>query len=144
MAKFVVCAAFLVALVLPAAASAEPPNGGGYCGASANGCEAAAEAEAQCGSGGGSGAFGAFGTYGYIHDFRGGADGQQTGRNNAALCGNRPGQPVDRPRQMRRGGPGGRPPSFSFPLAAFFFYPNGGWRKSGAGFIEKGSEAFPA
>lgn len=89
MKKFIVCAAFLVALVLPVTASAEPPSEGGYCGASVAGCEAAAEAGAQCGTGGGSGAYGAFGTYGYIHDFRGGANGYQTGLNNSAVCGNR-------------------------------------------------------
>src|SRR5680860_426314 len=33
MKKLIVCAAFVVALVLPTAASAAPPNGGGYCGA---------------------------------------------------------------------------------------------------------------
>jgi hypothetical protein len=46
----------------------------------------------------GHGAFGAFGTFGvlyppFIHDFRGGADGQQTGANNAYLCGNPQGNP---------------------------------------------------
>ncbi|HEX3242846.1 MAG TPA: hypothetical protein VHQ97_07180 [Solirubrobacterales bacterium] len=93
-----VCVAGILAL--PAGAAAAPPNGGGYCGASANGCEAAAEAGAQCDTGAGSGAFGAFGTYGTgPHDFginnpgldgRPGADGQQTGLNNSAICGNRP------------------------------------------------------
>jgi hypothetical protein len=97
--KLIVCAAFVTALVLPTAASAAPPNGGGYCGASANGCEAAAAAGAQCNSGASSGSFGAFGTYGYIHDFGvnnlgsngvPGANGYQTGINNSAVCGNRP------------------------------------------------------
>jgi len=59
-----------------------------YCGSSANGCEAAAAAGAQCGSGAGSGAFGAFGK---DNNFAGGANGQQTGLNNSALCGNRQG-----------------------------------------------------
>jgi hypothetical protein len=63
-----------------------------YCDASSNGCAAAATAGAQCGTGAGSGAFGAFGAKGDVaHDFRGGADGQQTGLNNSALCGNRQG-----------------------------------------------------
>jgi hypothetical protein len=102
MKKFVlaaVIAAFMAVAFLPGSAAAEPPNGGGYCGASANGCESAAAAGAQCGTGGGSGAFGAFGTYGYIHDFginnpgsngAPGADGRQTGLNTSAVCGNRP------------------------------------------------------
>ena len=59
-----------------------------YCGASAQGCSAAAAAGAQCGTGGGSGAFGAFGPG---NNFAGGANGQQTGLNNSALCGNRQG-----------------------------------------------------
>jgi hypothetical protein len=80
------------ALAIPAGASADPPGGGGYCVASANGCAAAGDAGAQCGTGAGSGAFGAFGNFGDVrHDFRGGADGQQTGLNNSALCGNRQG-----------------------------------------------------
>jgi hypothetical protein len=47
---------------------------------------------AQCGTGAGSGAFGAFGDKNDFgtHDFRGGADGSQTGLNNSSLCGNRP------------------------------------------------------
>lgn len=60
----------------------------GYCGSSANGCAAADAAGAQCGSGAGSGAFGAFGK---DNNFAGGANGQQTGRNNSAICGNRQG-----------------------------------------------------
>jgi hypothetical protein len=63
-----------------------------YCGASANGCEHAAAAGAQCDTGAASGAFGAFGEHGdVIHDFRGGANGEQTGLNNSAICGNRQG-----------------------------------------------------
>ena len=77
--------------LVPASALAAPPNGGGYCGASANGCAAAKTAGAQCDTGAASGAFGAFGTYGYIHDFRGGANGTQTGLNNSGVCGNRQG-----------------------------------------------------
>ena len=59
-----------------------------YCGASSNGCEHAAAAGAQCDTGAGSGAFGAFGK---DNNFAGGADGHQTGLNNSALCGNRQG-----------------------------------------------------
>jgi len=59
-----------------------------YCGSSANGCAQAAAVGAQCGTGAGSGAFGAFGK---DNNFAGGADGQQTGLNNSALCGNRQG-----------------------------------------------------
>ncbi len=59
-----------------------------YCGASSNGCGHAAAAGAQCGTGAGSGAFGAFGK---DNNFAGGANGQQTGLNNSALCGNRQG-----------------------------------------------------
>jgi hypothetical protein len=59
-----------------------------YCGASANGCEHAAEAGAQCGTGAASGSFGAFGQ---DNNFAGGANGQQTGLNNSAVCGNRQG-----------------------------------------------------
>ena len=54
---------------------------------------------AQCGTGAGSGAFGAFGDKGDVaHDFgvnnlgsngAPGADGYQTGLNNSAVCGNR-------------------------------------------------------
>jgi hypothetical protein len=59
-----------------------------YCGASSNGCEHAAAAGAQCDTGAGSGAFGAFGK---DNNFAGGANGTQTGLNNSALCGNRQG-----------------------------------------------------
>lgn len=59
-----------------------------YCGSSANGCAAAQAAGAQCGTGAGSGAFGAFG--GKDNNFKGGADGTATGQNNSAICGNRP------------------------------------------------------
>jgi hypothetical protein len=73
-------------LLVPSGASAA------YCDQSANGCSSAAAAGAQCDTGAGSGAFGAFGDKGDVaHDFRGGANGQQTGRNNSALCGNRQG-----------------------------------------------------
>ena len=48
----------------------------------------ATEVGAQCGSGAGSGAFGYFGQ---DYNLAGGADGQQTGLNNSAVCGNRQG-----------------------------------------------------
>jgi hypothetical protein len=55
------------------------------------GRQQAIEVGAQCDSGAGSGAFGAFGQNGdYGHDFRGGANGYQTGLNNSAVCGHRP------------------------------------------------------
>ncbi len=59
-----------------------------YCGSAANGCAQAALVGAQCGTGAGSGAFGAFGK---DNNFAGGANGTQTGLNNSALCGNRQG-----------------------------------------------------
>jgi hypothetical protein len=59
-----------------------------YCGSSSHGCEAAAAAGAQCGSGAASGAFGAFGPG---NDLRGGANGPATGLANSAVCGNRQG-----------------------------------------------------
>lgn len=52
------------------------------------GRQQATEVGAQCDSGAGSGAFGAFGPG---VNFAGGADGQATGMNNSALCGNRQG-----------------------------------------------------
>jgi|GEM_PF-775900 len=91
--KYVVSAGAGILIAGAAAVPAFAANaGGGYCENSANGCEAAANAGAQCGTGAGSGAFGAFGEHGDVaHDFRGGANGQQTGLNNSALCGNRQG-----------------------------------------------------
>jgi len=92
MRKLVIGAALLVALVLPAAASAEPPEP--YPGNSEPGIERYNEIashpnpEAQCGTGGGSGAFGYFGKGSSL---AGGADGHQTGLNNSAVCGNRQG-----------------------------------------------------
>ena len=53
------------------------------------GRQQATEVGAQCGSGAGSGAFGYFG--GPDNNLAGGADGQQTGVNNSAVCGNRQG-----------------------------------------------------
>lgn len=52
------------------------------------GRQQATEVGAQCGSGAGSGAFGYLGK---DNSEAGGADGQQTGLNNSALCGNRQG-----------------------------------------------------
>jgi hypothetical protein len=52
------------------------------------GRQQATEVGAQCGSGAGSGAFGFFGR---DNNLKGGANGQQTGENNAALCGNKDG-----------------------------------------------------
>ncbi len=52
------------------------------------GREQATAVGAQCGSGAGSGAFGFFGK---DNNLAGGADGQQTGLNNSAVCGNRQG-----------------------------------------------------
>lgn len=78
-----VLAALGLAVVMPFTAFAAAND---YCGSSANGCAAAAAAGAQCGTGAGSGAFGYFGPG---NNMAGGADGQQTGLNNSALCGNR-------------------------------------------------------
>lgn len=52
------------------------------------GRQQATEVGAQCGSGAGSGAFGFFGK---DNNLKGGADGQQTGLNNSAVCGTRQG-----------------------------------------------------
>jgi hypothetical protein len=52
------------------------------------GRQQAGEVAAQCGSGAGSGAFGYFGKG---NNLAGGANGQQTGLNNSAVCGNRQG-----------------------------------------------------
>jgi len=52
------------------------------------GRQQATEVGAQCGTGAGSGAFGFFGK---DNNLSGGANGQQTGLNNSAVCGNRQG-----------------------------------------------------
>jgi opacity protein-like surface antigen len=90
MKRILTAAACVCALAVPAAASAEYGTQPGYDTAIAqsNGCA-------------GAGAFGAFGTFGDVtHDFgvnnpgsngKPGADGYQTGVNNALLCGNRQG-----------------------------------------------------
>jgi hypothetical protein len=49
---------------------------------------------AQCGSGAGSGAFGFLGK---DNNLKGGADGQATGLNNSAVCGNRQGNLAESP-----------------------------------------------
>lgn len=91
MRKFVAGAALVSALVLPAAASADPPAP--YPGNSEPGIGRYLEIsshpnpQAQCGTGGGSGAFGYFGKG---MNLAGGADGYQTGLNNSAVCGHRP------------------------------------------------------
>jgi hypothetical protein len=90
MKKLMIVAGFAVvgsfALSGPAAAAND------YCGASGNGCEHAAAAGAQCGTGAGSGAFGAFGK---DNNLKGGANGPATGANNAAICGNKDGTKFD-------------------------------------------------
>ena len=83
MKRTITIAATVAALAVPSAAVAAGVNNPGY-----SPPEQITQS-AQCGTGAGSGAFGAFGNFGYIHDFRGGANGYQTGLNNSALCGNR-------------------------------------------------------
>lgn len=78
--------AFAGALALSAAAVPAFAASNDYCGSSAHGCSQAASVGAQCDSGAGSGAFGAFGK---DNNFAGGANGTQTGLNNSAVCGNR-------------------------------------------------------
>lgn len=91
MRKLILCAAFVVALVLPAAASADLPES--YPGNSEPGAARYKEIrshvnpDAQCGTTASSGAFGYFGKGSSL---AGGADGYQTGLNNSAVCGNRP------------------------------------------------------
>lgn len=86
---FGIAAAVIMALGYAAPSFAAAGGASGeYCGASANGCAHATEAGAQCGTGAASGAFGAFGK---DNNFAGGANGQQTGLNNSAVCGNRRG-----------------------------------------------------
>lgn len=95
--KIIITAAVAVlatlAFSLPAFAASND-----YCGSSANGCEAAANAGAQCGSGAGSGAFGFLGKGNNPGDpsWDGGngtdpGTTAQTGLNNSAVCGNRQG-----------------------------------------------------
>ena len=101
MKRLIAVAAVGAGLMIPAssAMAVGPPSGGGY--GSQPGHAVVLANGAQCGSGAGSGAFGAFGTYGdVVHDFginnlgsngAPGTDGTQTGLNNSAVCGNRQG-----------------------------------------------------
>lgn len=75
---------FFAAAIMAVPAFAVDVPATGYCGASETGCTTAGD-QTTCY---GAGAFGAFGTYGFKHDFRGGANGTQTGINNSNLCGN--------------------------------------------------------
>lgn len=70
----------VAAVAVPSAFAQGPPGGGGY-----NPPEQIPQS-AQCDSGAASGAFGAFGTYGSPHDWRGGADGGNTGDANSGVC----------------------------------------------------------
>ena len=95
MRKLMIIAAAAAVLAIPATASAAA-NGYGN-----NGSDQALSVGAQCGTGAGSGAFGAFGNFGDVyHDFgintdnngngaEPGTNGYQVGLNNSALCGNR-------------------------------------------------------
>lgn len=86
MKRLIAGAAAVLALAVPVAASAANPGGISY-----DTLYGVAADNAQCGTQAGSGSFAAFGNFGeYGHDFRGGADGYQTGLNNSAVCGNRP------------------------------------------------------
>lgn len=94
MKKFITIAAAAATLALPVAASASNANQPGY---GNHGSEQAASVGAQCGSGAGSGAFGAFGAHGDVRHDNGqdsadgipGANGPATGLNNSSICGNR-------------------------------------------------------
>lgn len=100
MKKLVAAAAAVVALAVPVAAPTVAsaayeegePNIERYVE-----LHARVNPDAQCGTGGGSGAFGYFGPgYDLGHVYPGdsngkpGANGYQTGLNNSAVCGNRP------------------------------------------------------
>ena len=77
LASSVIAIAALIGFASPASAE--------YCGASSHGCTTAF-GNTPCA---GHGSFGAFGENGDIgHDFRGGANGDQTAFNNSGLCGN--------------------------------------------------------
>lgn len=89
MRKLIACAALVVALALPAGALGQGNSEAGAERYENNpGRQQATEVGAQCGSGAGSGAFGYLGKE---NNLAGGTDGQQTGINNSALCGNRQG-----------------------------------------------------
>jgi hypothetical protein len=95
MRKLIEIATVVGGLVISTAALADqpvPPPGNSAPGIDrylANpGRQQATAVGAQCGSGAGSGAFGFFGQG---NNLAGGANGQQTGLNNSAVCGNRQG-----------------------------------------------------
>jgi hypothetical protein len=93
MKKLIAGAVVALALAVPAGATASVEHGYG----SQPGYEVA-NGNTECA---GHGAFGAFGTYGYVHDFghvyegdsngKPGANGELTGLSNGTLCGNRQG-----------------------------------------------------
>ena len=94
MKKFIAIAGMAAVLVIPATANAAADGYGN------NGSAQAASVGAQCGTGAGSGAFGAFGNFGGWHDLginndkngngaEPGTYGYQVGLNNSAVCGNR-------------------------------------------------------
>jgi hypothetical protein len=89
MKKIIHFAALACALTISGAAFAQGNSTPGIDRYNNNpGRQQAAEVGAQCGSGAGSGAFGFFGK---DNNLAGGANGQQTGLNNSAVCGNRQG-----------------------------------------------------
>jgi hypothetical protein len=89
MKKIIHFAALACALTISGAAFAQGNSTPGIDRYLANpGRQQATEVGAQCGSGAGSGAFGFFGK---DNNLAGGANGQQTGLNNSAVCGNRQG-----------------------------------------------------
>ena len=82
MKKLVTLAALASALVIPAAALAEPGGqSASYCGASATGCTQSS-GNTECAGHGG------FGAFGMDNNFAGGASGDRTAFNNSTLCGN--------------------------------------------------------
>ena len=95
MKKIIGLAAFAGALALSSVAFAQGNSTPGLQRYLDNpGRQQATAVGAQCGSGAGSGAFGYFGK---DNNLAGGADGQQTGVNNASLCGNKDGTKVTGP-----------------------------------------------
>lgn len=96
MKKFITALALVIALALPATASAGYEEGAPYLERYEQ-ISANPNPEAQCGTGAGSGAFGYFGKgwdLGHVYpgDSNGkpGANGAKTGENNSSVCGNRP------------------------------------------------------
>ena len=95
MKKILGLAAFTGALAVSTAAFAQGNSTPGIDRYNNNpGRQQATAVGAQCGSGAGSGAFGYFGK---DNNLAGGANGQQTGENNASLCGNKDGTKVTGP-----------------------------------------------